>query len=125
MSLAMRMWQRLSFGLLPSLAAVVLTGALMAGCQHKDIDVTYENRTSTDLFGDINGGGFEEIKAGHTRTLSHRLSQDKRDDIEITVKTEDGDIVYHEVFSSRTELEEATGKRIILEEPLPTVPSQR
>jgi hypothetical protein len=88
---------------------------------HEDIAVTYENRTALALFGDINGGGFEKIEAGQTKTISHRLSGDKRDDIEITVKTQDGDIVYHRTFSNREELEE-DDSRIVLEEPLPTVP---
>ena len=90
---------------------------IMSGIVHDDISVTYENRSVEDLFGDINGGGFEKIKRGDTQTISHRLSDDEdRNRIEITVKTTDGDVVFSQVFS-RDELDEMDNT-IVLEESL-------
>ena len=90
---------------------------IMTGIVHDDIGVTYENRTSVDLFGDINSGGFEKIEAGYTATIGHRLSDDEdRDRIEITVRTAAGDVLLNEVFS-REELGEIDNT-IVLEESL-------
>jgi hypothetical protein len=95
---------------------------LLSGCWgHKDIGVTFENHTKQDLFMDINGGGYERVAAGRTATIGHRLSDDKRSEIEVTVKTQRGDVVYHKVFQDQQEFKDAGG-RIVLEEPLVTPP---
>ena len=90
----------------------------LLGCNvHDDIAITYENRATVDLYGDINGGGSEKIEAGETRKIAHRLSSDPdADRIEITIKTEEGAVVFTKVYS-RKELREM-GNRVILEQSL-------
>ncbi len=91
--------------------------SLLACNVHDDIAVTYENRTTVDLYGDINGGGFEKIEAGETSTIGHRLSDDPdADRIEITIKTEEGAVVFANVYDRR-ELQDM-GNRVILKQSL-------
>ena len=102
-----------------ALASISLAGLVfLLGCNvHDDIAVTYENRTTVDLYGDINGGGFEKIEAGETSTIGHRLSDDvDADRVKITIKTEEDIVIFSRVYD-RKELQDM-GNRVILEQSL-------
>ena len=94
------------------LTAILLIGFLLTAC-HPNIDIIYENRTDQTLLLDVNGGGFEEIDPLTADTITYLV--DDGDRFEITIMTEDGDVLFHEVFTE-DELEEI-GNRIIIEEP--------
>ena len=102
-----------------ALASISLAGLVfLLGCNvHDDISITYENRTTVDLYGDINGGGFEKIEAGETSTIGHRLSDDvDADRVKITIKTEEDIVIFSRVYD-RKELQDM-GNRVILEQSL-------
>ena len=97
------------------LTALLLIGFLLTAC-HPIISITYENRTGSTVRVDVRTSddqkpAFDEVEAGLTRTLDYLAD----DSYEITVVTEDGRVLFHEVFTE-DELEERDN-RIIIEDP--------
>ena len=97
------------------LTALLLIGFLLTAC-HPNISITYENRTDSTIRVDVRTSddqqpAFDEVEAGLTRTINY-LAGDR---YEITVVTEDGRVLFHEVFTE-DELEEI-GNLIIIDEP--------
>ncbi len=93
----------------------MIAAFLLAGCD-PGISITYENRTDSKILVDVRNSEdevmvFDEVEAGATRTFDY-LADDR---YEITIVTEDGDTLFHEVFTEE-ELEER-GSRIVIEEP--------
>ena len=93
----------------------MIAAFLLVGCD-PGISITYENRTDSKVLVDVRSSEdavpvFDEVEAGATRTIDY-LADDR---YEITIVTEDGDTLFHEVFTEE-ELEER-GSRIVIEEP--------
>ncbi len=100
---------------LAGISLVLLLGFLLTAC-HPNISITYENRTDSTVRIDVRTSddqqpAFDEVKAGLTRTINY-LAGDR---YEITVVTEDGEVLFHEMLTE-DELEEI-GNRIIIEDP--------
>lgn len=66
----------------------------------------------------VNNDGIEEVQAGSTVTFS--FLTDNVNQFDITVMTEDREVLFHEVLTG-DELEEI-GNRIIIEEPSSSIP---
>lgn len=94
-----------------SLVLMTLSIALV-GCTDW-VNITFDNRTNKELLVEVNDGGVEQVQARSARTISYLAKGVER--FEITVKTSDGNALFHDVF---TEEELARmGNRIIIEEP--------
>jgi hypothetical protein len=86
-----------------------------------NIDITFENPTNEDVLIEVNDGGFVTIEARSEDTFT--FLTDNVDQFDITVMTEDGEVIFHEVLTEK-ELEER-GNRTTVQEPSshrPTVP---
>ena len=90
----------------------VTVGILSVGCP-QGIDITFDNRTKNDVLVQVNDGDRVNVTAASTRTFS--FLTDNVDQFDITVMTEDGRVLFHEVFTE-DELEERDN-RIIIEDP--------
>ena len=95
-------------GLFPLIAVALVVG----GC-HPSVAIVFENQTGQEVLVEVNDGGVEAVAAGSTDTF--RVRTDDVDQFEIIVQTEDGEVLFNEVFTE-DELEEI-GNRIIIEEP--------
>ena len=85
---------------------------LLTGC-NPNLDITFENRTDHDLRVEVSSSGFVEIAAESTKTFTFDIDDENR--IDITVLTEEGDVILDEI-TTKDELEERN-YRIIIEEP--------
>ena len=95
-----------------ALTLLVTVGIFSVGCP-QGIDITFDNRTNNDVLVQVNDGDRVKVRAASTRTFS--FLTDNVDQFDITVMTEDRDVLFHEVLTE-DELEEI-GNRIIIEEP--------
>ncbi len=91
---------------------LIAVGFLVGGC-HPSVAIIFENQTDQEVLVEVNDGGVEMVAAGSTDTF--RVRTNDVDQFEIIVKTEDGEVLFHDVLTE-DELEERDN-RIIIREP--------